>query len=89
MTNGYNNECFGEPVHADGDSLEGTHFYSEGSPDKVYHYGRMVEVSVYHGEAVVVYYEPSGRIVNWDWSQRQHAFDWATERSQHVRAAGF
>ena len=87
----YNNELFSAPTAVFADSHEGESFGFDGKADKVYRYGptREVLVEVFNGQGVRVTYEPTVRIVEWKWSDRNAAFEWAKDRSAHMRALGW
>lgn len=92
----YQNECFASPSHcfadniSDDESLAFTPCFV--APEgRTYLYGptREIELVTYPGEGVQVTYCPTAHIVSWTWANRKHAFNWASERAEHMRAAGY
>lgn len=87
----YSNECFASPSRALTDSHEGACDGFDGTPAKTYFYGptKEIVVEVFARQGVRVTYTPTIRTVSWAWANRDHAFDWAQERSAHMRALGW
>lgn len=92
----YEGECFGSPANCVGDNIsddENLRFvpYFGDNPSKTYRYGPTKEIFVelFPGKGVIVTYEPTARIVAWDWANRKSAFNWASERAEHMRCVGY
>ena len=71
---------YAEPRHNNDD----LNFFNESSY-KVYKMSQGdIELTVYYGKGVEVYYAPVGVTHRWPWMYKELAWDWARQRQQHL-----